>query len=74
MMYNIYSVLDIRSRSVDAVNSPNHVIIANRLLEAYLMGFSLILLVVIDSVHRYIKELVMVTESIPAAKKEKRGL
>ncbi|KAI3803564.1 hypothetical protein L1987_31720 [Smallanthus sonchifolius] len=73
VMYNIYSVLDIRSRSVDAFNSPNHVIIAYRTLEAYLMGFSLMLLVVIDGVHKYIKELVMVTESIRAAKKEKRA-
>ncbi|KAK9078175.1 hypothetical protein SSX86_002232 [Deinandra increscens subsp. villosa] len=74
MMYDIYSVLEIRTRSIDSINnSPNHVILAFHLLEASLVGFMLILLVVINHLHQYIKEFVMVTETIRAANKQYRA-
>ena len=38
MMYILYTVLQIHSRSVDAVDSPNRAILAYRVLEASLIG------------------------------------
>ncbi|KAD6794471.1 hypothetical protein E3N88_05367 [Mikania micrantha] len=67
-MYSIYSVF-IRNRSVDA----DHIILAYHMFEAYLMGFSLILLIAINSLHQCMKEFVMVTETIQAAKKQNRA-
>ncbi|KAL8189201.1 hypothetical protein R6Q57_028767 [Mikania cordata] len=88
IMYNIYRVC-IRNRSVD---SADHVILAYRMFEAYIMDtlvtmcefcfqlhklqvlyFSLILLIAINSLHQCMKEFVMVTETIQAAKKQNRA-
>ncbi|KAF5787279.1 putative B-cell receptor-associated protein 29/31 [Helianthus annuus] len=73
MMYNIYSVFELRRRFVDAVDSSNHILLAYHMFVAYLMGFSLFLLVTVNSLHRYIKEVVMVTEIIRATKKQNRA-
>ncbi|KAK1416671.1 hypothetical protein QVD17_25786 [Tagetes erecta] len=72
LMIHSVSVI-IRNRSLDAVNSPNHVVKLFRLLEASLLGFSLILLVTIEGLHKYIKEHVMVQETIRATKKQNRA-
>ncbi|KAJ0697556.1 putative B-cell receptor-associated protein [Helianthus annuus] len=38
MMYNIYSVFELRRRFVDAVDSSNHILLAYHMFVAYLMG------------------------------------
>lgn len=70
MMYSIYSVVDFRSRSV---NFSNHVILAYHILEAYLMGFSLFLLLTIGYLHTYITEVVTVTEAIRDLRTQNRA-
>ncbi|KAL7601513.1 hypothetical protein Lser_V15G24981 [Lactuca serriola] len=73
MMYNIYTVVEIRSCSADAVDSPNRVILAFRILEASLMGVSLFLLVMIESLHQFIKPVVILTETITASRKQNQA-
>ncbi|KAL4588974.1 hypothetical protein LXL04_001875 [Taraxacum kok-saghyz] len=70
MMYNIYTVLEIRSCSVD---SPNRVILVNRILEASLMGISLFLLLIMDSLHQHIKQVVMLKQTIMAINKQNQA-
>ncbi|KAM5585521.1 hypothetical protein ABKV19_004749 [Rosa sericea] len=56
----IYSVFNVqKKRSIDAgfVNPTDEVLMAYRLLEASLIGFSLFLALMIDRLHYYIKEL-----------------
>ncbi|XP_076882961.1 uncharacterized protein LOC143531580 [Bidens hawaiensis] len=72
LMYNIYSLSLIRRRS-DPVNSPSDVIVAYHIFEAYLMGFSLIFLLAINTLHQYIKEVIVITETIRATKKQNQA-
>ncbi|KAK2990042.1 hypothetical protein RJ640_004720 [Escallonia rubra] len=56
---SLYSISKIQRRSIDAgaVNPTDQVLLANHLLEASLMGFSLFLALMIDRLHYYIKEI-----------------
>lgn len=38
MMYTVYSIRDIQSRPIDVLNPTDHVLLANHILEASLMG------------------------------------
>ncbi|KAB2615620.1 hypothetical protein D8674_022208 [Pyrus ussuriensis x Pyrus communis] len=55
----IYSVFSVQKRLSEAgfVNPTDEVLMAHRLLEASLIGFSLFLAMIIDRLHYYIKEL-----------------
>lgn len=70
MMYILYSVVEIHIRSVDAVDSPNHAILAYHVLEASLIGFSLFLLLIIDGLHQYIREVNILKKTLRAARKQ----
>ncbi|KAF2314177.1 hypothetical protein GH714_023889 [Hevea brasiliensis] len=56
----LYSVMEIRKRALEAgvVNSTDEVLMAERLLEASLMGFSLFLAMMADRLHYHMKELI----------------
>ncbi|KAK3040456.1 hypothetical protein RJ639_028705 [Escallonia herrerae] len=73
MMYTIYTIRDIQSRPIDALNPTDHVLLANHMLEASLMGFSLFLSLMIDRLHHYIRELRLLRKTMEAAKKQNRG-
>ncbi|KAI7729258.1 hypothetical protein M8C21_002197, partial [Ambrosia artemisiifolia] len=73
---SVNRVLEIRRRFVtfvNAVDSPDHIVLAYHMIEACLMGFSLFLLVTVNSLHQYIKEVIMVKETIRAAKKQNQA-
>ncbi|PWA78316.1 B-cell receptor-associated 31-like protein [Artemisia annua] len=63
-MHIFYGLFD------DAVDSASH---AYLVLQVSLMGFSLFLLLTIHNVHQYIKEVVMVTDSINTAWKQNQA-
>lgn len=63
MMYIVYGLFD-------ASDCANH---AYLVLQVSLMGFSLFLLLTIHNVHQYIKEVVMVTDSINTAWKQNQA-
>ncbi|KAM7492715.1 hypothetical protein LguiA_035636 [Lonicera macranthoides] len=62
----LYSIVKIQKRSSDGivVNPTDQILLANHLLEASLMGFSLFLAVMIDRLHYYVKELGMLRRSL----------
>ncbi|ONI13361.1 hypothetical protein PRUPE_4G217500 [Prunus persica] len=55
----LYGVFSVQKRLTEAgfVNPTDEVLMAHRLLEASLIGFSLFLVLIIDRLHYYIKEL-----------------
>ncbi|CAL0307390.1 unnamed protein product [Lupinus luteus] len=68
----VYTITKIQKRSKDAggmVNPTDEVVMAHRLLEASLMGFSLFLGMVIDRQHSYIREIISLREKLEATKK-----
>ncbi|KAM7498312.1 hypothetical protein LguiA_022726 [Lonicera macranthoides] len=73
MMYTVYSIREIQSRPIDVLNPTDHVLLANHILEASLMGFSLFLSLMIDRLHHYIRELRLLRKTMEAAKKQSRG-
>lgn len=73
MMYILYRVVQIHSRSVDAIDSPNHAILAYHVLEATVIGFSLFLLLIIDSLHQYIRAVNVLTETLRAARRQNKA-
>ncbi|KAI3789484.1 hypothetical protein L2E82_02281 [Cichorium intybus] len=73
MMYNIYTIVEIRSCSVNAVVSPNRVILAYHILEASLMGVSLFLLLIIDSLPQRMKKIISLTNTIKAERKQNQA-
>ncbi|KAF2314203.1 hypothetical protein GH714_024045 [Hevea brasiliensis] len=62
----LYSVMEIRKRALEAgvVNSTDEVLMAERLLEASLMGFSLFLAMMADRLHYHMKELYRLREEM----------
>ncbi|KAJ4844399.1 hypothetical protein Tsubulata_002365 [Turnera subulata] len=60
------NVMQIRRRSQEAgvVSSTDEVLMAERILEASIMGFSLFLAMMIDRLHYYIKELHLVRKDL----------
>ncbi|XP_024979891.1 uncharacterized protein LOC112516880 isoform X2 [Cynara cardunculus var. scolymus] len=73
MMYILYTVVQIHSRCGDAVDSPNRAILAYLVLEASLIGFSLFLLLIIDGLHQYTKEVNILTKTLSAAQKQNQA-
>ncbi|TXG67532.1 hypothetical protein EZV62_008807 [Acer yangbiense] len=65
----VYGAMEIekRSREGGAVNSTDEVLMANLMLEASLMGFSLFLAMMTDRLHYYIKELYSTREDLENA-------
>ncbi|WCJ32957.1 B-cell receptor-associated 31-like [Euphorbia peplus] len=68
----LYSVMQIQKRVIDSgiLNSTDEVLIAERLLEASLMGFSLFLAMMTDRVHYYIKELHQLRKELKRSKQD----
>ncbi|KAL2316733.1 hypothetical protein Fmac_030609 [Flemingia macrophylla] len=67
----MYTITKIQKRSKDAavVNPTDEVLMAHRLLEASLLGFSLFLGLVIDRQHYYIREINLMRKNLETAKK-----
>ncbi|KVI02308.1 uncharacterized protein LOC112501227 [Cynara cardunculus var. scolymus] len=57
LMSTLYSIMKIQQRSMEngAVNPTDHVLLANHILDASLMGFCLFLGLMIDRLHYYVK-------------------
>ncbi|XP_030553380.1 uncharacterized protein LOC115757308 [Rhodamnia argentea] len=70
----VYNVLGIQRGLADAtiINPTDQVLMANSLLEASLLGFSLFLGILIDRLHYYVKELYLLRNNLEATKKWKR--
>lgn len=73
MMYSVYTIRDIQSRPIDTLNPTDHVLLANHILEASLMGFLLFLSLMIDRLHHYMRELRLLRKAMEAAKKQSRS-
>lgn len=73
MLYTVYTIQDIQSRPMDALNPTDHILLATHMLEASLMGFALFLSLMIDRLHHYIRELRLLRKTMEAAKKQNRG-
>ncbi|CAK9139099.1 unnamed protein product [Ilex paraguariensis] len=73
MVYTVYTIRDIHSRPLEAITPTDQVLMANHMLEASLMGFSLFLSFMIDKLHHYIRELRLLRKTMEAAKKQNRG-
>ncbi|CAN6557827.1 unnamed protein product [Malus baccata var. baccata] len=70
----IYSVFSVQKRLTETgfVNPTDEVLMAHRLLEASLIGFSLFLAMVIDRLHYYIKELHLLRKRVEEVKNLKK--
>ncbi|KAA8524698.1 hypothetical protein F0562_011121 [Nyssa sinensis] len=73
LIVNVYNVKEIQSRPLDALNPTDQVLSAKYMLEASLMGFSLFLLLMIDRLHHYIRELRLLRKTMEAVKQQNRG-
>lgn len=76
MMSTIYSVASIHTRWVDEggdITPTDQILLAQHLLEASLMGFSLFLAFMIDKLHHYIRELSIRRKTMEAVKKQNRA-
>ncbi|KAK7372007.1 hypothetical protein VNO80_05375 [Phaseolus coccineus] len=69
----VYTITQIQKRLKDAgaVNPTDEVVMAHRLLEASLLGFSLFLGLIIDRQHYYIREINLMRKNFETAKKPK---
>ncbi|KAK3040460.1 hypothetical protein RJ639_028709, partial [Escallonia herrerae] len=56
MMYIVYTIRDIQSRPIDALNPTDHVLLVNHMLEASLMGILLFLSIMIGRLHQLVQE------------------
>uniref|UniRef100_A0A6N2LVV1 Endoplasmic reticulum transmembrane protein n=1 Tax=Salix viminalis TaxID=40686 RepID=A0A6N2LVV1_SALVM len=67
----LHNALQIRKRLLDtgAVNSTDEILMADRVLEATLLGFSLFLALMIDRLHYYIKDLFLVRNDLEEVKR-----
>ncbi|OIT26801.1 PREDICTED: uncharacterized protein LOC109214843 [Nicotiana attenuata] len=76
MLSTIYSVVSIRKRWIDEdgnITPTDQILIAQHLLEASLMGFSLFLALMVDRLHHYIRELRIRRKSMEAVNKQNRA-
>ncbi|XP_054778620.1 uncharacterized protein LOC129286665 isoform X2 [Prosopis cineraria] len=75
LLSNVYSMMKIRKREIEngAANPTDQVLMAQRLLEATLMGIVIFLVFMIDRLHHYIRELRMRRKTMEAIKKQIRG-
>ncbi|PON91259.1 B-cell receptor-associated protein [Trema orientale] len=72
---SVYSMIKIQKRWIDdgAFNPTDQVLMAKHLLEATLMGSSLFLVLMIDRLHHYIRELRIRRKTMEAFKKQNQG-
>ncbi|CAH1451045.1 unnamed protein product [Lactuca virosa] len=70
MIYEIYNISDTRSRPMDTVGPTDQIILAYQMLEASLIGVSIFLLLIIDRIHYYIRELRTLRNTLEAGKKQ----
>ncbi|XP_010099186.2 uncharacterized protein LOC21397334 [Morus notabilis] len=72
---SVYSMVKIQKRWIDdgASNPTDQVIMAKHLLEATLMGSSLFLVLMIDRLHHYIRELRIRRKTLEAVKKQNQA-
>ncbi|KAL6990755.1 hypothetical protein U1Q18_008876 [Sarracenia purpurea var. burkii] len=75
MMSSAYSAMTIQKRWIEdgELNPTEQILMANNLLEASLMGFSLFLALMIDRLHHYIRELRVRRKNMEDLKKQNRG-
>ncbi|XP_074357871.1 uncharacterized protein LOC141697406 [Apium graveolens] len=73
MMYYVYAVRDIQTRPLESLNPTDQILLANYMLQASLMGFSLFLSFMIDKLHHYIRELRLLRKTMETAKKQNRS-
>lgn len=76
LMTSLYGVMNVKNRGIDAVGilSPtDQVLMMKHLLEATLMGFFLFLVLMMDRIHHYIRELRVRRKSMEAIKKQTRA-
>ncbi|XP_052179189.1 uncharacterized protein LOC127792640 [Diospyros lotus] len=73
MSITAYTVTEIQNRPIDSRNPTDQILLARHMLEATLMGFLLFLLLMIDRLHHYIRELRLLRKTTEAAKKQNRG-
>lgn len=75
-MSSVYSMVKIQRRSLDAgvLDPTDQLLFSKHLLEVSLMGFSLILSLMIDRLHHYIRELRQLRKGMEAAKKQNRAV
>ncbi|KAK9268193.1 hypothetical protein L1049_010636 [Liquidambar formosana] len=74
LISSVYSMMKIQKRWIEdaVVNPTDQVLMAKHLLEATLMGSSLFLVLMIDRLHHYIRELRLRRKSMEAVKKQNR--
>ncbi|KAH0453456.1 hypothetical protein IEQ34_017780 [Dendrobium chrysotoxum] len=73
---SIYSMARIKNRSTEigGLNPTEQVLMSFHILEASLMGYSLLLALIIDRLHHYIRELRGLRKSMEAVMKQNRAL
>lgn len=73
---SIYSMANIKNRSTEigGLTPTEQVLMSFHILEASLMGYSLLLALIIDRLHHYIRELRGLRKSMEAVMKQNRGL
>ncbi|XP_027333764.1 uncharacterized protein LOC113848449 [Abrus precatorius] len=71
----VYTITNIQKRSKEAglVNPTDEVLMAQRLLEATLLGFSLFLGLIVDRQHYYIREINLLRKNLDTAKKQSQN-
>ncbi|XP_019170054.1 PREDICTED: B-cell receptor-associated protein 31-like [Ipomoea nil] len=78
MLSTIYNVISLRNRWIEDeggdITPTDQILLAQHLLEASLMGFSLFLGLMIDRLHHYIRELRMRRKTMEAVKKQNRAI
>ncbi|KAK6778105.1 hypothetical protein RDI58_024823 [Solanum bulbocastanum] len=72
----LFNVTLMQNRATDSgtVNPTDQVLLANHLLEASLLGFTLFLALVIDRLHYYIKELRLLRKTLEGEKKTNQSV
>ncbi|KAL2331848.1 hypothetical protein Fmac_019429 [Flemingia macrophylla] len=71
---SLYSISKIQRRFLQApLNPTDQVLVSNHMLQASLLGFVLFLLLIIDRLHHYIRELRLLRKAMEAAKKQSRS-
>ncbi|KAK1418032.1 hypothetical protein QVD17_27169 [Tagetes erecta] len=69
-VFNLYGIFKTQKRAMEVgtTNPTDQVLLANRILEASLMGFCLFLGLMIDRIHYYVKELWLLRKSLKAVR------
>ncbi|KAI3828316.1 hypothetical protein L1987_02416 [Smallanthus sonchifolius] len=69
-VFNLYGIFKTQKRAMEVgtTNPTDQVLLANRILEASLMGFCLFLGLMIDRLHYYVKELWLLRKSLKATR------